>query len=108
MGWRGRGRGGGWNGPWPRRGPFSYLPPWQRPGWLYGRGAYWWFFTPQTTKPSTVSEDTPLTSTPSTVPSLPFVPALTKEYETQILEQQMKALQSQLEVIRKRLEELRE
>jgi len=29
-GWgRGRGR-GGWMGPWPGRGPFSYLPPWQR------------------------------------------------------------------------------
>jgi len=33
-GWRGRGR--GWAGPWPGRGPFSYLPPWQRPGWLFG------------------------------------------------------------------------
>jgi len=35
-------RRGGWgrSGPWPGRGPFSYLPPWQRPGWLfsYGRG----------------------------------------------------------------------
>ena len=35
MGWR---RGGGWTGPWPGRGPFSYLPPWQRPGWIYGGG----------------------------------------------------------------------
>lgn len=36
MGWRGRG--GGWGGRWPGRGPFSYLPLWQRPGWLYGYG----------------------------------------------------------------------
>ncbi|RLI10018.1 hypothetical protein DRO42_02600 [Candidatus Bathyarchaeota archaeon] len=36
MGWRGRG--GGRSGPWPGNGPFSYLPPWQRPGWLYGYG----------------------------------------------------------------------
>ncbi len=38
MGWRGggRGRGGGWKGPWPGRGPFSHLPPWQRPGWVFG------------------------------------------------------------------------
>lgn len=36
MGWRGRG--GGRSGPWPGRGPFSYLPPWQRPGWLCGYG----------------------------------------------------------------------
>jgi len=39
-GWRGGGR--GWAGPWPGRGPFSYLPPWQRPGWLYGFGRGWW------------------------------------------------------------------
>jgi len=44
-GWGGRGR-GGWFGPWPGRGPFSHLPPWQRPGWLFGRGACWWLFGP--------------------------------------------------------------
>jgi hypothetical protein len=33
-----RNRGGGWAGPWPGRGPFSYLPPWERPGRLYGFG----------------------------------------------------------------------
>ncbi|RDD53475.1 MAG: hypothetical protein BA066_04280 [Candidatus Korarchaeota archaeon NZ13-K] len=33
-------------GPWPGRGPFSYLPPWQRPGW-WGRGWWcWWWWTP--------------------------------------------------------------
>jgi hypothetical protein len=36
MGWRGSW--GGWSGRWPGRGPFSNLPPWQRPGWLYGYG----------------------------------------------------------------------
>ena len=40
MGWRGRGR----MGMWPGRGPFSYLPPWQRPGWIYGRGACWYLY----------------------------------------------------------------
>ncbi len=45
MGWRGGWGGrGGWSGPWPSRGPFSYLPPWQRPGRLFGRGACWWLF----------------------------------------------------------------
>jgi len=34
MGWRGRGR----SGLWPGAGPFSNLPPWQRPGWVYGYG----------------------------------------------------------------------
>ena len=38
MAWGWRGRGAGWAGPWPGRGPFSYLPPWQRPGWLFGFG----------------------------------------------------------------------
>jgi len=43
-GWRRMGRGrGAWTGPWPGRGPFSYLPPWQRPGWLFrGFGRGWW------------------------------------------------------------------
>ncbi|MGB9759803.1 MAG: hypothetical protein ACPLZG_08285 [Thermoproteota archaeon] len=39
--WGGYGRG---YGLWPGRGPFSYLPPWQRPGWYFGRGACWWLF----------------------------------------------------------------
>ena len=39
MGWR-----WGWRGPFPGRGPFSYLPPWLRPGWVFGRGACWWLF----------------------------------------------------------------
>ena len=41
--WFGRGR-GGWFGQWPGRGPFSDLPPWERPGWIYGRGACWRFW----------------------------------------------------------------
>jgi len=51
MAW-GRGMGfgrRGWTGPWPGRGPFSYLPPWQRPGWIYGgfgRGFGWWSGNP--------------------------------------------------------------
>lgn len=107
MAWRGRGwGGGGWNGPWPGRGPFSYLPPWQRPGWLYGRGACWWLFAPylQTTVPKAV---VPPTSVPPTVPVTPFAPpTLTMEQETQMLEQQMAALASQLDAIKKRLKEL--
>ncbi|USS40523.1 hypothetical protein NF865_09520 [Thermococcus aggregans] len=33
-----------WWKPWPGRGPFSWLPPWLRPGWIFGRGACWWLF----------------------------------------------------------------
>lgn len=46
MAWWGWGRGWrrGWRGPWPGNGPFSYLPPWERPGWVFGRGACWRLF----------------------------------------------------------------
>ncbi|MEM3545948.1 MAG: hypothetical protein QW547_02385 [Candidatus Bathyarchaeia archaeon] len=43
MAWGWRGRKGSWIGPWPGRGPFSYLPPWQRPGWTFGRGWCWYY-----------------------------------------------------------------
>jgi hypothetical protein len=29
---------------WPGRGPFSDLPPWERPGRLYGRGACYYLY----------------------------------------------------------------
>lgn len=36
---RGRGRN---QGRWPRNGPFRHLPPWERPGWIYGCGSCWY------------------------------------------------------------------
>jgi hypothetical protein len=103
MGWRGRGRGGSGRGLWPGRGPFSNLPPWQRLGWLYGRGACWWL-SPyyQSTGPATPDQ----TPAPSVAPFTPFIPQFTKEQETQILEQQMSTLQAQLDAIKNRLTEL--
>jgi len=32
----------GWRGPWPGHGPFSYLPPWERPGRVLGWWAPYW------------------------------------------------------------------
>jgi len=29
---------------WPGNGPWSDLPPWERPGWLFGRGWCWQYF----------------------------------------------------------------
>lgn len=63
--WRrsGRGRGRGRNqGSWPGQGPFSHLPPWQRPGWLYGPGSCWYFY--QQASGTTQEQQT---STPSPV-----------------------------------------
>ena len=104
MGWRGRGGGGGWSGPWPGRGPFSNLPPWQRPGWVYGRGACWWLYNQslQTIIPTVPGQ----TTVPPTVPITPFASALTKEQEVQMLEQYAGNLEAQLNAIKKRLEEL--
>jgi len=139
MGWRGRGR--GFSGPWPGRGPFSYLPPWQRPGWLYGYGRgfgygywgaqynpyvcqrfpwlpRWWWTNPQTygylapypaTQPTETAkpEEGGQVSQPF-MGAMPFSwPAPTPEQEKQFLDQQIRALEAQMDAIRKRLEELK-
>ena len=94
MGWRRGSR----NGPWPGRGPFSYLPPWQRPGWIYGRGACWWLLDPKLQ--STIQQAQPPTIQPS------VAPMLTREQEHEMLKQQEKFITTQLEAIRKRLDDL--
>ena len=87
MGWRGR----GWVGPWPGREPFNNLPPWQRPGWHYGRGACWYLYGPyQAAVPLMKAEDEA---------------ALLKEQKT-LVEEQLKAVQETLRKIQERLEEL--
>lgn len=88
MGWRGR----GWAGPWPGRGPFSNLPPWQRPGWLYGRGACWYLYAPpyQAVVPPIKAEDEA---------------ALLAEQKT-LIEEQLKAMQETLKKIQERINEL--
>ncbi|MBC7081321.1 MAG: DUF5320 family protein [Thermoplasmatales archaeon] len=89
----------GWYGiyRWPGRGPFSYLPPWQRPGWLFGRGACWWLFNPYFATPwlPTASFPTPTTS---------FAP--TKEWEKEILKKEIELIEQELERIKNRLSEI--
>jgi hypothetical protein len=86
MGWRGR----GWAGPWPGRGPFSHLPPWERPGWLYGRGACWYMYGPyRGTQPMKAEDEA----------------ALLKEQKT-LLEDELKAMQETQKRIQERLKEL--
>ena len=81
----------GWRGRWPGRGPFSNLPPWQRPGWLYGRGACYWLYNP---------------NLQTIAPPAPYA-AISKDQEIAALENQAKLLEQTLNDIRKRLEELK-
>jgi hypothetical protein len=44
-------------GNWPGNGPYNNLPPWQRPGWLYGRGACHYIYEAQYIAPPAISQD---------------------------------------------------
>ncbi|MGQ9718515.1 MAG: DUF5320 domain-containing protein [Nitrososphaerales archaeon] len=97
MDWR-RGYGIGparWVGPWPGRGPFSHLPPWDRPRWRsgQGRGMCWWW----TGMYRSITQYT----TPY------WMPPMSKEDEIAMLEDEVKMQEQRLESIRKRLEELK-
>ncbi|MHA2602543.1 MAG: DUF5320 family protein [Candidatus Thorarchaeota archaeon SMTZ1-83] len=104
----GYGRGGGrGRGLWPGNGPFRNLPPWQRPGWLYGPGSCWTLgywrgvdlppVTGQQTIPPFVGPQVPLTDNRQVL-----------ENQRAILESQLKALQETLERIEKKLSQLEE
>jgi hypothetical protein len=80
MNWRARG-----SSPWPGRGPFCHLPPWERPGWLYGPRACWWLYAPR----SYTREPTPAE-------------------EVKYLEAYMKDLKQELESVEARIKELKE
>jgi len=123
-GWFGRGRGGS-AGPWPGRGPFSYLPPWQRPGWFgggRGRGGCWRLFASygwnQLGFPLYSSDvgygayppiqaPIPTAAIPPVVPFPSTGAPIMREQERRILEQQIEAIESQLDATRKRLGEIR-
>ncbi|BDC36636.1 MAG: hypothetical protein EF806_05070 [Candidatus Methanoliparum thermophilum] len=70
-----------WWGRYPGHGPFSYLPPWERPGWVYGRGVCWWY--------------------PYGYPAY-----RTKEEEIAALKDEQRDLQARLREIEERLKEL--
>lgn len=72
MGWR-----------WPGRGPWSWLPPWLRPGWWFGRGLCWWLLFG------------------------PPAYALTPADELKVLEDYKRILESELRELERRIEELK-
>jgi hypothetical protein len=88
----GYGRSGG-RGRWPGNGPFRDLPPWERPGWLYGRGSCWYMgYRPG------VGYAVPQFTTTNDIQSL--------QNQRNVLEEQIKSLQSSLKNIEKRLSEI--
>ncbi|MFX1369323.1 MAG: hypothetical protein ACFFAY_12065 [Promethearchaeota archaeon] len=93
----GRGRGAGiGRGRWPGNGPFRNLPPWERPGWLYGPGSCWTLgyriWSPQ---------DIPLGVTPDTERRI-------LENQQEMLQQNLESIQNTLKTIQERLAKLEE
>lgn len=72
-------------GQWPGRGPFSHLPPWERPGRLHGPGACWRLYG-----------------------SRPCMREPTSAEETEYLEAYMKDLKQELEGVEARIKQLKE
>ncbi|TFG27108.1 hypothetical protein EU528_13415 [Candidatus Thorarchaeota archaeon] len=92
---RGGGRGSGRGyGQWPGNGPFRHLPPWERPGWLYGRGSCWSMSYWSGTNPPTI----PQVSTATNAQSL--------QNQKDMLVQQLQSLQAAIDQIETRLKEL--
>jgi hypothetical protein len=75
---------------WPGRGPFSDLPPWERPGWRNGRGACWHWNVPCGTTTQLKPEDEK---------------NLLSEQKV-MMEEQLKSMQEALKKIQERLDEL--
>jgi len=92
---------GGWLGPWPGRGPFSYLPPWQRPGWIFGRGACWYLWSNPW-----YQTYTGYPWSYSTYPT-PTYPTFTPEQELSLLENYKKTLEAELKMLEERINSLK-
>ncbi len=93
---RGGGRGRG--GRWPGNGPFRDLPPWERPGWLYGPGSCWTlgYWRDSGLKPPVVGQMSPTDEREAL------------QYQRDLLERQLKSIQETFERIERRLSEIQE
>ncbi|MGD6807876.1 MAG: hypothetical protein ACQCN4_13075 [Candidatus Bathyarchaeia archaeon] len=78
-------------GNWPGNGPYSNLPPWQRPGWLYGRGACRYIYGAPYITPIAAPQDEA---------------AILNEQKT-VVEAQIKAMQETLAKIQERLDAIK-
>jgi Family of unknown function (DUF5320) len=85
------GRGNCWTGQYPGRGPYNNIPPGQRPGWLYGRGACWQLYGPYNQITPIKPEDE--------------ITLLNQQKE--LIENQLKTTEETLQKIQQRLEELK-
>ena len=74
-----------WYGSWPGRGPYSHLPPWERPGRSYEPGACWRYHAPR----SFVKEPMPTE-------------------ETEYLKSYLKELEQELQSVEARIKQLKE
>ena len=103
-------------GQWPGRGPFSHLPPWERPGWRYGGRGYgrgwgidpsacarfphlprWWWADPTYTyQPPAIAPQDEITALEECKKQLGEEKA-SIEQEIGDLEKQVKELRSKLE-----------
>lgn len=88
---RGFGNRGRGQGSWPGNGPFRHLPPWERPGWLYGRGSCWYGVYP---------------GTAGVLTNIPQREGQILQDQKGLLEMQLKALQERLAEIEKQLAEI--
>ena len=80
-------------GQWPGNGPFRNLPPWERPGWLYGRGSCW-------------SRGYQQGVVTNNIQSIPSNDLQTLQSQKNLLENQLSNLQERLNKIEKRLQEI--
>jgi len=105
-------------GIWPGFGPFSHLPPWERPGWLFGRGACWAYLWSHRL-PRALQLRYPRMASLSKSPRAlqlryPRMASLSKNEEISALEEYKKELEDEkasieeeLREVEKRLEELK-
>jgi len=102
--------GGRQAGPWPGHGPFSHLPPWERPGWVYGRGACWRFINPWPQSgdgyPPAGQAMSGYSYPPAGYPGYPQSSGeLTEEEEERMLKEELSELEERVAELTKRLGE---